>query len=89
MAIGCFICVNINLVIVLIDVSNFVISGGILFKMLVYFVLLCVFICIYILIRYVIFVPFRLLLYFQVKFYCCFFVHFSFNICLFYMEVYA
>ena len=35
MAIGCFICVNINLVIVLIDISNFVMSGGILFKMLV------------------------------------------------------
>jgi hypothetical protein len=34
-AIGCFICVNINLVIVLIDTSNFVMSGGILFKMLV------------------------------------------------------
>jgi len=34
-AIGCFICVNINLVIVLIDISNFVMSGGILFKMLV------------------------------------------------------
>ena len=32
---GCFICVNINLVIVLIDISNFVMSGGILFKMLV------------------------------------------------------
>jgi len=35
MAVGCFICVNINLVIVLIDISNFVMSGGILFKMLV------------------------------------------------------
>jgi len=35
MAIGCFICVNINLIIVLIDISNFVISGGILFKILV------------------------------------------------------
>jgi hypothetical protein len=35
MAMGCFICVNINLVIVLIDISNFVISGGILFKILV------------------------------------------------------
>jgi len=35
MARGCFICVNINLVSVLIDVSNFVLSGGILFKMLV------------------------------------------------------
>ena len=34
MARGCFICVNINLVSVLIDVSNFVLSGGILFKML-------------------------------------------------------
>ena len=33
-AIGCFICVNINLVIVLIDTSNFVMSGGILFTML-------------------------------------------------------
>jgi len=32
---GCFICVNINLVIVLIDISNFIVSGGILFKMLV------------------------------------------------------
>jgi hypothetical protein len=31
---GCFICVNINLVI-LIDISRFVMSGGILFKMLV------------------------------------------------------
>ena len=30
MASGCFICVNINLVIVLIDISNFVMSGGIL-----------------------------------------------------------
>ena len=37
MAIGCFICVNINLVIVIIDKINFVMSGGgsILFKMLV------------------------------------------------------
>jgi len=35
MAIGCFICVNINLVIVLIDINSFVMSGGILFKMLV------------------------------------------------------
>jgi len=34
MARGCFICVNINLVIVLIDTSNFVMSGGILFKIL-------------------------------------------------------
>ena len=33
-AIGCFICVNINLVTVLIDISNFITSGGILFKML-------------------------------------------------------
>ena len=33
---GCFICVNINLVIVLTDTSNFVISGDILFKMLVW-----------------------------------------------------
>lgn len=32
---GCFICVNISLVKVLIDMSNFVISGGILFKILV------------------------------------------------------
>ena len=32
MAIGCFICVNINLVIVLIDISYFVLSGGILFN---------------------------------------------------------
>jgi hypothetical protein len=31
-AMGCFICVNINFVI---DISNFVMSGGILFKMLV------------------------------------------------------
>jgi len=31
MAIGCFICVNISLVIVLIDMNSFVISGGILF----------------------------------------------------------
>ena len=30
-AIGCFICVNINLVVILIDKSNFVISGGILY----------------------------------------------------------
>ena len=35
MAVGCFICVNINLVIVLIDINTFVIIGGILFKMLV------------------------------------------------------
>jgi hypothetical protein len=35
MARGCFICVNISLFSVLLDVSNFVISGGILFKMLV------------------------------------------------------
>ena len=35
MAIACFICVNISLIIVLIDRSNFVMSGGILFKMLV------------------------------------------------------
>ena len=35
MAMGCFICVNINLVIVLIDISNILCSGGILFKMLV------------------------------------------------------
>jgi hypothetical protein len=32
---GCFICVNIILVIVLIDIINFVISGGILYKILV------------------------------------------------------
>ena len=32
-AIGYFICVYINLVIVLIDIINFIISGGILFKM--------------------------------------------------------
>jgi len=32
---GCFICVNINLVIILDDISNFVMSGGVLFKMLV------------------------------------------------------
>jgi hypothetical protein len=37
-AMGCFICVDINLVIILIDISSFVISGGILFKILV---LLC------------------------------------------------
>ena len=35
MAIGCFICININLVFILIDISNFVMSGGILFEMLV------------------------------------------------------
>jgi hypothetical protein len=35
MARGSFICANMSLVIVLIDTSNFVISGGILFKMLV------------------------------------------------------
>ena len=35
MAIGCFICVNISLVIVLMDIISFVISGGILFKILV------------------------------------------------------
>ena len=35
MAIGCFICVNISLVIVLIDINSFVISGGILFKILI------------------------------------------------------
>jgi hypothetical protein len=34
-ALGCFICVDINLVIILIDISSFVISGGILFKILV------------------------------------------------------
>ena len=32
---GCSICVNINLVIVLNDISNSVMSGGILFKMLI------------------------------------------------------
>ena len=32
---GCFICVNINLVIILDDISSSVMSGGILFKMLV------------------------------------------------------
>jgi len=32
---GCFICVNINPVIVLNDISNFVMSGSILFKMLI------------------------------------------------------
>jgi len=31
MAMGCFICVNISLVIVLIDINSFVMSGGILF----------------------------------------------------------
>jgi hypothetical protein len=35
MAIGCFICVNINLVKVLIDINSFVTSGGILYKILV------------------------------------------------------
>jgi hypothetical protein len=35
MAVGCFICVNVCLVVVFIDISSFVISGGILFKMLV------------------------------------------------------
>jgi len=34
-AMGCFICVNINLVIVLIDIYSFVVTGGILFKILV------------------------------------------------------
>ena len=34
-AMVCFICVNINVVIVLKDISNFVMSGGILFKMLI------------------------------------------------------
>jgi len=33
MAVGCFSCVNINLIIVLYDISNFVMSGDILFKM--------------------------------------------------------
>jgi len=32
---GCFICVNISLVIVLNDISNFVMSGDILFKILI------------------------------------------------------
>jgi hypothetical protein len=32
---GCFICVNISLVIVLIDINSFVMSGGILLKILV------------------------------------------------------
>jgi hypothetical protein len=35
MAMRCFICVDINLVIVLIDMRSLVMSGGILFKMLV------------------------------------------------------
>lgn len=36
MAIGCFICVNVILVIILVDISVFIImSGGILFKMLI------------------------------------------------------
>jgi hypothetical protein len=35
MATGCFSYVDINLLIVLIDISSFVISGGILFKILV------------------------------------------------------
>ena len=35
MAMGCFICVNISLVAVLIDINSFVISGGILYKILV------------------------------------------------------
>ena len=34
-AIGCFICVNIILVMVLKDISRFIMSGCILFKMLV------------------------------------------------------
>jgi hypothetical protein len=34
-AMGCFIYVNINLVVILIDMSNFIMSEGILFKMLV------------------------------------------------------
>lgn len=34
-AIGCFICVNISPVVVLIAISSFIISGGILFKMLI------------------------------------------------------
>jgi len=32
---GCFICVNINLVSILVDIISFVISEGILFKILV------------------------------------------------------
>jgi hypothetical protein len=35
LATGCFVCVDIDLLIVLIDISSFVISGGILFKILV------------------------------------------------------
>ena len=35
MASGCFVCVNVSLVIVLVDISNFVMSGGILFKILI------------------------------------------------------
>jgi len=35
MTIGCFSCVNINLIIVLTDISNFIMSGGILFKILI------------------------------------------------------
>jgi hypothetical protein len=35
MAMGCFICVNMSLVTVLIDINSFVMSGGILFKILV------------------------------------------------------
>jgi hypothetical protein len=35
MDIGCFICVSVSLVTVLIDISNFIMSGGILFKMIV------------------------------------------------------
>ena len=36
LTIGCFNCVNIDLVIVLIDISSLTMSGGILFKMLVW-----------------------------------------------------
>ena len=36
MVMRCFICVNISLVTVLIDISNFIMSEGILFKMLVF-----------------------------------------------------
>ena len=35
MTIGYFVCVNINVVIVLTDISNFVMSGGNLFKILI------------------------------------------------------
>lgn len=35
MANGCFICVNVSLVIILVDMSVFIMSGGILFKILI------------------------------------------------------